>query len=51
MYVFVLPVTYLSLISDGEKYFWSEVRKEGKTKLRFKTDYDKTSTQCLNKMG
>ena len=30
-------------------YFWSEVRKEGKTKLRFKTDYDKTSTQCLNK--
>ena len=45
----VPPITYLSLISNGENYFWSEVGKEGKTKLRFKTDYNKKSTQCLNK--
>ena len=45
----VLPVTYLSLILDRENYFWRKVRKEGKTKSIFKTDYDKKSTQCLNK--
>ena len=41
---------HLLVLDFGQReYFWSEVRKEGETKLRFKTDYDKTSTRCLNK--
>ena len=45
----VPPITYLSLISDGEKILLEQSEEGRKTKSRFKTDFDKTSTRCLNK--
>ena len=44
-----LTVTYLSLMLDREKILLERSEEGGKTKSRFKTAYDKTSTQCLNK--
>ena len=60
-----LPVTdkdlasmyVLCCLSPTCPWFWTErilleqSEKGGKTKLRFKTGYDKTSTRCLNKKG
>ena len=45
----VPPITYLSLILDGERILLERSKEGGKTKSRFKTNYDKTSTRCLNK--